>query len=158
MYDYTIERTDIKLELLHEQMQAAAVAGLTGLSDRRGQIVAHFESQPGADVLAVVDGLVTAHDPAGQTASEIKAVKQAAARAAAAADQLLSRIDAGLTANSTDQDANATDAASTGSITTVAASRVAITRLLEREARYLNREAAIIDTIRKILVHLRTNA
>lgn len=154
MYDYIIERGDIKLELLHEQMQAATVAGLTGLSDRRGQIVAHFESEPGPDVLAVVDGLVTAHDPAGTTAAEDAQIEREATKAAlvaAQAEQILDRLSLGQTANAADDTATATDIANLASVSNLADAKVVLGRMLAREQRALAREVELMTTLAKLI-------
>lgn len=147
MYNYVINRGDVKFLLLDAEIRAAGVVGFTGLSRGESGLVAHFESEPTAAVLMAVDGLVTAHDPSGQTAAEIEAAARAAARAAvvaAAADQLISQIAAGLAANQSDQDDLA-------SVTTVAACRVALGRML-------NREAAIMGAMEKIVKYLKASA
>lgn len=149
-YRVTSIPNPVNRELLDAELHAG-IASYRGASlrVRDGAILAavlHFEDGTQADFTAA-DAILAAHDGTAKTDAQQAAEAAEAARAAvvqAAADALLAQIATGLTANASDQ-------SQLDSITTVAHTRVAIGRLLQREA-------AIMGALEKIVTYLKATA
>jgi len=145
--DYPITAPDPVNRALLDQQLRASISSFRGYSIRPGAgVVLHFEDGTAADFTAA-DAIIAAHNGTAKTPEQEAAEAAEAARAAvvqAAADALLAQIVAGLAANASDYDDLA-------NLTTVAHTRIAIGRLLTREA-------AIMGALQKIVTYLKATA
>lgn len=70
MYEHPINKAEIKIELLHSQIDAIGISGFRGIISRGPESWALFLSEPAA-AKSAADSVVAAHDPNEPTPEEM---------------------------------------------------------------------------------------